>query len=111
MNSNNQRQFDELVAGLCDGCLGEAEIVRLDELLQCDPALRARYIKHMAVHAGLAWDLAAEPSSAAPGAPARARPRRFWQRKATLAAAFAAWAAGASAQGRSGPVEDRIRKK
>ncbi|MGK0240800.1 MAG: hypothetical protein ACI92G_004291 [Candidatus Pelagisphaera sp.] len=49
-------EFETLLAGLVEETLTQEERQRLAEMVQSDPALRARYLEHCNMHAALAWE-------------------------------------------------------
>ncbi|MDA7640453.1 FecR domain-containing protein [Opitutaceae bacterium] len=49
-------EFETLLAGLVEETLTQEERQRLAELVQSDPALRARYLDHCNMHAALSWE-------------------------------------------------------
>jgi hypothetical protein len=53
MSPEVRRELQQLLSGLCDGLLTEAEQARLEELLDADPECRRLYLEYLDVHARL----------------------------------------------------------
>jgi hypothetical protein len=56
MTDENESELNELLAVFIDDTLTAAQRARLAELVQEDPAARARYLDHCRMHAALAWE-------------------------------------------------------
>lgn len=87
--------LDQLLAGLCDDDLSDADRDRLAARLRTDPTARERYLYWLDLHASLALEvedrsLPAAARAAADRAPPPSRPGRFRPKPWLLAAALAA---------------------
>jgi ferric-dicitrate binding protein FerR (iron transport regulator) len=69
--------LDDLLNGLVDDLLDDADLQRLQELLVSDQAARCRYRRFLTLHSGLRWDYASAArtvSTSQPGLASRRRP-------------------------------------
>ena len=76
MSGNSSPGLEQLLNGLLDGVLSEAEEAQLAGILRADAAARCRYRQFMLLHSDLTWDYAAAAVPAAEpalGATARTR--------------------------------------
>jgi dipeptidyl aminopeptidase/acylaminoacyl peptidase len=72
------REFDDAVAALCQGAIGDEQLAALHELLQADAAARDEYLWQVELHSRLASMVVAEHSNAAISAVPQKRAPMAW---------------------------------
>ena len=93
LSAEQLQRFDRLASGYCDQALSPDELAQLEALLQTEAALGQRFLRYLALHGNLAWDLAGRSDRGTVPFAEAPRSKSRWRRRSAILALAAVAAA------------------